>query len=80
MRKKVLPTYESILNSHLFSKLFLRFYLVVLKKNFGSKDKDRKNIMEDFHNSIGKMICQMIEHGHLTEKKLVQLTYKIIYL
>lgn len=36
--------------------------------------------MVDFHNSIGKMICEMIENNHFNEKKLFQLCYKIIYL
>lgn len=26
------------------------------------------------------MICEMIEYNHISDKKLVQLTYKIIYI
>lgn len=64
----------------MFSKLYLIYYLKVLKYNFASKDKARNHLILDFHNSIGKMICEMIEYNHFNDKKLIHLAYKIIYL
>lgn len=80
VRKKILPVYESILDKHLYSKLFLKYYLILLKRYFGSKDKDIKSFMVDFHEGIGKMICDMVQFNHLTEKKTAQLAYNIIYI
>lgn len=39
IRKKVVPNYESKLDKSLYAKLFLKFYIIVLKKNLASKDK-----------------------------------------
>ena len=39
VRKKVVPSYESKLDNLLYSKLFLKYYLLILKINLGSKNK-----------------------------------------
>lgn len=80
IRKKIIPEYETMLDRDLFAKLYLIFYLKVLKFNFNSKDKFRYNLVFEFHNSIGKMICDMVEHNHFTDKKLIQLAYKMVYM
>jgi hypothetical protein len=68
------------LDRQLFSKLFLVYYLKIMKINFGCKDHMRNELVTEFHNSVGRMICDMIDHKHFTDHKLAELAYKMIYI
>ena len=62
----------------MYARGYLHFYLVLLKKNLTSRDSRKKEIVNSFHKDIGKMICQMIEHDHLSEQKMLHLFYKMV--
>ena len=78
VRKKVQVNYDSCLDKVLFARGYLHFYLLLLRKHLTSRDAKKKEMVNSFHNNIGKMICQMIEHNHLEESKLLHLFFKMV--
>ena len=78
VRKKVVVEYTSCLDKVMYARGYLHFYLILLRKNLTSRDAQKKEIVNSFHKDIGKMICQMIEHDHLSEQKVFQLFYKMV--
>ena len=78
VRKKVEVNYRSCLDKVLYARGYLHFYLLLLRKHLTSRDKHKRELVNSFHENIGKMICQMIEHKQLEEPKLLQLFFKMV--
>lgn len=66
VRKRVHPEYVSTLGKDLYARGYLHYYLILLKRYLISKDERKRKLVNDFHQNIGKMICQMIEYQHLS--------------